>query len=394
LRLFVVLSRFPYPLERGDKLRAFHQLRILSKHHSIYLFALHEHGLEEEWLNAVRPFCVQMETFRLNRAVQLQQMLAAMFTTRPFQVAYFYDPKAKARMAQVIADWKPDAIYCQLLRTADYVKDMDNIPKVIDFQDAFSKGMERRLLTDPWYMRPFIRSEMKRLSTYEAMLSEWFDGSTIISEQDREQLPFAGRDAVHIVRNGVQMDVYAPSDTPKSVDVLFAGNMGYPPNVEAGLFLGNEVMPLLWKHRPETDLMLAGARPTAQVRQLAQRHIAVTGWVDDMRDCYAKARVFAAPMFIGTGLQNKLLEAMAMKLPCVTTPLANNALKAVAGKEVLIASTPREFAEAIHLLISDPAKAAEIAENGHAFIRDRFSWEAQTATLLQLLEKVVDNKTY
>jgi glycosyltransferase involved in cell wall biosynthesis len=296
-------------------------------------------------------------------------------------------------MAQVIADWKPDAIYCQLLRTADYVKDMDNIPKVIDFQDAFSKGMERRLLTDPWYMRPFIRSEMKRLSTYEASLSEWFDGSTIISEQDREQLPFAGRDAVHIVRNGVQMDVYAPSDTPKSVDVLFAGNMGYPPNVEAGLFLGNEVMPLLWKHLPETDLMLAGARPTAQVRQLAQRHIAVTGWVDDMRDCYAKARVFAAPMFIGTGLQNKLLEAMAMKLPCVTTPLANNALKAVAGKEVLIASTPREFAEAIHLLISDPAKAAEIAENGHAFIRDRFSWEAQTATLLQLLEEVVGNKT-
>lgn len=388
MRLFVLLSRFPYPLERGDKLRAFHQLRILSREHEVFLCALHEDELRPEWHDAVRPFCKELKTFRLNRSGQLAELAKCAFGSRPFQVGYFFNNTIKKEVETLAAEWRPDAIYCQLLRTAPYVEDIHGIPKVIDFQDAFAKGMERRLETDPWYMRPLIRSEMRRLAKYEPQVFAHFDAATIISEQDREQLSFEGKEQVRIVRNGVQMERFSPSDAPKTEDVLFAGNMGYPPNIEAGLLLANEVMPLVWDSLPNARLMLAGARPSYQVRQLENDRITVTGWVDDMRDCYAKARVFVAPMFIGTGLQNKLLEAMAMRLPCITTPLANNALGAEPGKEVLIAETEAEFASAILLLLHDASRAKELAENGHRFVSERFGWEAQTGPLLRVLEEV------
>ncbi|MCF8257398.1 MAG: glycosyltransferase [Flavobacteriales bacterium] len=389
MRLFVLLSRFPYPLERGDKLRAFHQLRILSREHEVFLCALHEDELKPEWHDAVRPFCKELKTFRLNRSGQLAQLAKCAFGSRPFQVGYFFNSSIKKEVEQLVAAWRPDAIYCQLLRTAPYMKDIHGIPKVIDFQDAFAKGIERRLETDPWYLQPILHSEKKRLERYEPQVFAQFDAVTIISEQDRDQLSFAERDRVRVVRNGVQMERFSPSDAPKTEDVLFAGNMGYPPNIEAGLLLANGVMPLVWNGLPSARLMLAGARPSYHVRQLENDRITVTGWVDDMRDCYARARVFVAPMFIGTGLQNKLLEAMAMRLPCITTPLANNALGAEPGREVLIAETEQEFASAILLLLNDADRAKELAENGHRFIGERFGWEAQTEPLLRVLEEVV-----
>jgi polysaccharide biosynthesis protein PslH len=389
LRILVLLSRFPYPLERGDKLRAFHQLRILSRDHQVLLCALHEDELQPEWLDAVRPYCKELRTFRLGRIGQVAELAKCAFGRKPFQVGYFFNGSVKKEVERLAAEWRPDAIYCQLLRTAPYVEGIQGIPKVIDFQDAFAKGMERRLETDPWYMRPLIRSEMRRLAEYEPQVFAQFDAATIISEQDREQLSFSGKEHVRIVRNGVEIEHFTPSEKPKTEDVLFAGNMGYPPNVEAGVLLANEVMPMVWGQVPGARLMLAGARPTFQVRQLQNDRITVTGWVDDMRDCYAQARVFVAPMFIGTGLQNKLLEAMAMRLPCITTPLANNALGAQPDKEVLIAETAEEFASAILLLLNDTGRAKELAENGHRFISERFGWDAQTEPLLQLLEEVV-----
>lgn len=385
MRLFVLLSRFPYPLEKGDKLRAFHQIRVLSKHHEVCLCALHENELEETWISEVKQYCTELETIRISKFKQALNLGVSLFGSEPLQVAYFYQSGAQKRVSDCIKKWKPEAIYCQLLRTARYVEDIKGIPKVIDFQDAFSKGIERRLETDPWYWKPILRSELKRLNRYEQHVFKTFDHCTIISEQDRDQLPFEQRDDVTIVRNGVELDDFKPSSEPKTVDVLFAGNMGYPPNVEAAVFLETEVMPLVRKELPEAKLMLAGARPDQKVRDLASDLTEVTGWVDDIRDCYAKAKVFAAPMMIGTGLQNKLLEAMAMRIPCVTSTLANNALKATADKEILIGNSANEYAEHILDLLQNTTRSAEIAEAGHNLVTEHFSWDGATKPLLDIL---------
>ncbi len=385
MRLFVLLSRFPYPLEKGDKLRAFHQLRILSQHHQVFLCALHENELEQAWIDEVKKYCSELETIRISKFKQLVNLGLAFFGNEPFQVAYFFQHAAQKKVLASITKWKPDAIYCQLLRTAKYVEGETAITRTIDFQDAFSKGIERRLETDPWYWKPILSSELRRLNNYEQHVFSTFDHCTIISEQDREQLPFGQRNEVTVVRNGVELTHFSPSSAPKSVDVLFAGNMGYPPNVEGAVFLEKEVMPLVRKKIPNAKLMLAGARPAQQVKDLAGEMTEVTGWVDDIRDCYAKAKVFVAPMMIGTGLQNKLLEAMAMRIPCVTSNLANNALKAEPDTEILIAETPQEFADHIVELLTNEPKANRIAEAGNRLVTEHFSWEGATKPLLDIL---------
>lgn len=388
MRLFVLLSRFPYPLEKGDKLRAFHQLRILSKHHEIHLCALHEQDLEEAWIAEVKKYCAEMETIRISRLGQFVNLGLSVFRSEPFQVAYFYQNSAQKRINSCIHKWKPEAIYCQLLRTAKYVENVSEIPKIIDFQDAFSKGIERRLETDPWYLKPILNSELRRLNRYEQHVFDTFDHCTIISQQDRDQMPLASKKEVTIVRNGVDFEDFNPSDEEKTVDVLFAGNMGYPPNVEGAVFLEKEVMPLVRKQVPEAKLMLAGARPDQKVKDLASNLTEVTGWVDDMRDCYAKAKVFVAPMMIGTGLQNKLLEAMAMKIPCITSTLANNALQAKPDSEILIAGTPEEYANQILELLSDTQRANALALAGHELVKKEFSWDGATKPLLDTIESL------
>jgi sugar transferase (PEP-CTERM/EpsH1 system associated) len=385
LRLFVLLSRFPYPLEKGDKLRAYHQLRILSQHHEVFLCALHEEELRQDWIDHVKPFCKEMLTIRLSRFSQGMSLVSGIFGQEPLQVAYFFQLSAKRKIDEAIARFRPDAIYCQLLRTAKYVDHIQDVRKVIDFQDAFSKGIERRLETDPWYWKPILKTELKRLNRYEQKVFATFDRCTIISEQDRDQLPFGQRHQVVIVRNGVELESFVPTSTEKQVDVLFAGNMGYPPNVDAAIFLANEVMPFVRQRFPKANLMLAGARPDNRVKELADDLTEVTGWVDDISKCYAKAKVFVAPMMIGTGLQNKLLEAMAMQIPCVTSKLANNALCAKEGTEVFIANSPSEYAKWVIDLLDNDQLAKEVGLEGYRFVAENFSWEGATQPLLNLI---------
>lgn len=387
MRLFVLLSRFPYPLEKGDKLRAFHQIRILAKHHEVMVCALHENELENDWIKEVKQHCSKLETVKISRVGQFLNLAVSVFRSEPFQVAYFHQSAAQKQVEKLINEWDPDAIYCQLLRTAKYVDGVSSKRKIMDFQDAFSKGIERRLETDPWYLKPVLYSELGRLNLYEKKVFEQFDHCTIISQQDRDQLPFGQRNEVTIVRNGVELDDFEPSSESKTVDVLFAGNMGYPPNVEAAVFLEKEIMPIVRKEIPTATLMLAGARPDQKVKDLASELTEVTGWVDDMRDCYGKARVFVAPMMIGTGLQNKLLEAMAMEIPCITSTLANNALRAKPNEEILISSSAKEYASQIVDLLQNQEKANTLAKAGHELVKNQFSWEGATKPLLEILEK-------
>ena len=168
--------------------------------------------------------------------------------------------------------------------------------------------------------------------------------------------------------------------------------MSYMPNVEAATFLVKEVLPELQKRGARVHITIVGADPAAEVRALAGPSVTVTGRVPDTRTYYAAARVMLAPMFINTGIQNKILEAAAMGLPVVTTAQANEAIGAEPGRQLLLAQTPAEFAAQTIRLLGDAAFAASVAEAGQAFVRSRFTWEACGRQLEELLESAVAGK--
>lgn len=382
--LVVILSRFPYPLEKGDKLRAFYQLQGLSKKYNIHLICTIEEKIKSTHIDIVKQYCSDIHLFKLNPLLKYLGLFVALFTQKPFQVAYFYQLGIHSRIKKILNEVKPDHIYAQLVRTSEYVKNYHDCPKTLDYMDAFSKGIERRVQLNVGLMKSILRIEFTRLSVYERQIFEYFENHSIISKQDQSYIIHPKAQTITIIENGVSTHFSEKIETEKIHDIVFTGNMSYPPNVEAVKYLYEQIKPLL----PKTiNFLIAGINPHRSILKMKDDHFQVSGWVDDIRLSYASSRIFVAPMFLGTGLQNKLLEAMAMGIPCITTELANKALRAEPNKEILIASNPTEFKEQIIKLVSDQNCYENISKAGQAFIKEHYSWETMNQKLIDLIEK-------
>lgn len=384
MKLFVLLSRVPYPLEKGDKLRAFNHIRCLSKYREIHLFCLNDTHLHPDATTKLSEYCKSVTVASLSKGDIYSGVFNALHSGLPFQLGYFYNKKIKEQVLQKIAEIKPDHIFCQLIRVSEYVKDLP-IPKTLDYQDVFSKGAERLSTKASFFMKPFWRIEARRVEKYEREIFEKFNNKLIISIPDRDAINHEEKNKIHVIPNGVDTEYFKPYDLKKEYDLLFTGNMNYMPNVNSVEYLVNSVLPILKKKIPVIKILIAGADPHKKVRKLASEHVKVSGWVEDMRECYAKSKIFIAPMQIGTGLQNKLLEAMAMKLPCITSGLANNALQASEDNEILVGYSPEDYAEKISLLLGDTGTYNKIAEGGYQFALKNFNWETQAEKINDII---------
>ncbi len=317
------------------------------------------------------------------------RLIQSVFSCKPFQVAYFYNKRIHHKIRNLIAYHQPHHIYCQLIRTSEYVRDA-MIDKTIDYQDVFSAGLKRRVSIAPWYMKPVLNTEYKRVRRYENTVFDRFDKKTIISAPDRDLIPHEKREEIIVVPNGVDTDYFKPVHMDKAFDIVFTGNMAYPPNINGAEYLVRKIMPRVWKMFPEARVAIAGATPSPAVKSLATDKVVVTGWVEDIRKYYAHSHIFVAPMQIGTGLQNKVLEAMAMQLPCISSPLANKALKARPGIEILIGRNAEEYAEHILSLLNDMDLHKSISEHGHQFVLKNFNWESTS----KILEAVITGQDF
>lgn len=385
MKIFVLLSRFPYPLEKGDKLRAFHQIKELSKNNEIILCALSDEKVSKESIAILSEFCSEIKVIRLRKlSVYFNLIFKLFFSDQSLQVAYFYNKKAQKIIDALIQKHQPNHIYCQLIRVTEYVR-KSKIPKTLDYMDALARGMERRVEEAPFYLRWFLKTETKRLKRYEHFIFDDFDNTTIISEQDKNLIVNIKNITTVVVPNGVDYQTYQHKDIQKEYELIFTGNMAYPPNVDSAVYLANEVMPLVWKQKPNTKLVIVGAKPAPKVQKLKSNKVLVTGWVDDISEYYAKSKIFVAPMQIGTGLQNKLLEAMAMQMPCITSNLANNALNAEPNKSVLIGENPNDYANHIVQLLDNKDLYQKIASNGFQFVKENYTWQGSTSILEKLI---------
>ena len=393
MRIFVLLSRIPYPLEKGDKLRAFNQIKVLSQKHEIILCALNtlRHADKQKAFESLQPYCRSVNFIDLPLKGRFFNILKAYFTGLPLQVGFFYNKKAANKIQRLIQEYQPDHLYGQLVRVAPYLVHQP-ITKTLDYQDAFAHGLKRRLERTRYPLKNILKLEYKRLSRFENKVFDAFDLKTIISEEDREWIEHPEKSKIAVVKNGVDFSFFKPQPEDKKYDVVFTGNMNYPPNVDAACFLVREIMPWVWVKRPKTSVMIAGANPHFKVKQLQDEKVTVTGWIDDIREAYNMSRVFVAPMRLGIGLQNKLLEAMALKVPAVTTPLANAALHASDKKEILIGTNSGELAEKILSVIENPELQQLLTENAFHFVQNNYHWDVITEKLEQMMSKIHEDR--
>lgn len=385
MKILVVLSRFPYPLEKGDKLRAYHQIRCLSEKHEIYLAAVCEQSVSSSDFQQLKPYCKDILLMPQGVASRLYNLSVAFFKGLPIQCGYFYSKRNQRLLDEFVRGVAPDRIYCQLFRMAEYVKSYA-IHKTIDYQDVFSKGMLRRYEKAPCYQKPFFRMEHRRVARYETEIFDYFDGKTIITAVDRDLIPHENKGNISVIANGVDFQKFNYCGETKEYDIIFSGNMSYAPNVDAAEYLVKGIMPQLWAEFPDLRVVLCGATPADRVKALASNKVIVTGWVNSMVEWYAKSKVFVAPMRMGTGLQNKLLEAMAMQLPCVTSPLAGKPLhNAEKERAIVTSATTIGYVEAVRRLLTDDGYYHCLAENGNRFVHENYDWDTSVAQLEQII---------
>ncbi len=382
MNLLIISSRFPYPLEKGDKLRLYYQIRELAKWHKITLVSVSDEEASDLDKLQLQPYVNAQYHFDITSGVRLFNRLSALVTGLPIQVSQLYDSSIMNAIKKITQRHHIEHVYCQLPRAAEYARRL-NIPKTIDYMDAFGESMEKRASINKGFKKRLFTTEAKRMRLYESKIFIDFDHHTLISEQDKSYMAISNPDLIHVVPNGIDTDFFSFGLEKKSTfDLAFIGNMGYPPNEAAAVYITDHILPLL----TDASLAISGARPTPIVQQLANDSVTVVGWVDDIRDAYRSSKVFLAPIFSGTGQQNKILEAMAIGLPSITTTQVNNAIGATDGQEVLIANNPEEFALAVKKLLNDDQLYKHIQKNARNFVVAKYSWKEHVDKLSQIIE--------
>lgn len=391
MKIIYLISRFPYPINKGDKLRAYNQLKLLKKHHEIFLISIDEEMPLNINESQVKNIANNFKVLKLNFLSKVINLFRGIFTTFPFQTEYFFTRKNKKAIEAVIDDFKPDIVVCQLIRMSKYLNSIDNVPKVIDYVDVLSKGLELRKSKASFLTRPIINIEHKRVLRYEAEVSNQFDGILIITENDKNSLPIYDKSSVKVVPNGVLTDYFIANQTvPKDIDLLFVGNMSYPPNVDAVIFFTENIFPLIIKEKPHCKFYIVGSSPNIRIKKLASQNVIVTGWVEDIRPFYNRAKVFIAPMQLGTGLQNKILEAMSMSLPAVISSHAAKGISANPDVNIFISDSTKEFADKVFELLNDEKLAKDVGNKARKFVENNYDWEKIGVDLNSYFEKIVN----
>jgi sugar transferase (PEP-CTERM/EpsH1 system associated) len=384
MKIVVLTSRIPYPLEKGDKLRIFHQIKHLSESHEICLICLNENSQSID-TSVLREMVSEFHVVPISKWKIPFRLIFALFHNLPFQVEYFLDRKNKKKIEAIIQDFNPNHIYCQLIRTAEYVKNLFQFDKTIDYMDAFSAAAMRRAKTEKGISKIFWKIENERVKKYERSIFDYFKHHAIITEQDRNLLAIPSNKKISIVPNGVDTFHFKNSNQNKKHDLVFAGNMNYPPNIAAAIFLVEEILPKLLSQFPNITVLIAGANPSSDIQKLASENVTVSGWMNDIREAYCESRVFVAPMFIGAGMQNKILEAMSSELPVVTTSLAAEAFPEKKLSKLIEANTAFEFVKAIQYYLLNEAAQLSDGKNNRLYVEEKYSWNISNKKLDQCL---------
>jgi glycosyltransferase involved in cell wall biosynthesis len=245
-KIIFLTSRFPYPLNKGDKLRVYFQLKHLAEANEIHLIAVNDTEVSESHFQELMPFCKSIHVFVLPLYKRIFQLLISPLKGMPLQVAFFYSKGIKKQVVKLTNEIKPDHIHCHLIRTTEYVKEINTFRKSVDFMDAFGKGLEKRQISEQNVFKRYLYAYEKRLVyKYETKVFAFIDKFIIISEQDKSFIKSKRVNEIVVIPNGVDFNTFYPKSTEKLYDLLFMGNLSYPPNIDAVKFFASEILPLL-----------------------------------------------------------------------------------------------------------------------------------------------------
>jgi sugar transferase (PEP-CTERM/EpsH1 system associated) len=379
LRILYLCHRVPYPPDKGEKIRAYHQVRALAARHKVTLLALCDGPVPD--LAPLAAMCERVEVFPISRPAGYLRAALGALRPRPFSLSFF-ESRALAERVRELAGrefFDVAVVYCSAM--APYAALAPEVPAVLDMVDVDSAKWAQYARFAPLPLRPVYALEARRLRRYEASLAGRFQRIAFATGNET-RLYKANAPAARAVTllNGVDVDFFQPFDLPKASHptLVFTGQMDYFANVDGVVHFTRQVFPRLRRRYPELELLIVGRSPVAAVRDLGEMPgVQVTGAVGDVRPFLARAWVFVAPLRIAQGVQNKVLEAIASSLPVacserVLAGLVDGGFRS--GRDLLAAASDAEMERAVATLLDDEGKRERLAANARQRLLASYRW--------------------
>jgi sugar transferase (PEP-CTERM/EpsH1 system associated) len=368
-------------------------VRHLARRHEVTVACLADAPADLENVAGLAPLVRAIDAVPLCRSrARFRALVALAAGTRPLTVAYFDEPLLQRCVASRVAAGEFDLALVCSSGMAQYVERYAKLPRVIQFSDLDSQKWRLYAEQSRFPRSAVYRVEAERLLRHERHIGMTFDCSLFCSARELEDFRrLAPGVPSGCVRNGVDVDYFHPSGGQHDPhNLVFTGVMNYRPNVEGVLWFCREVLPRVRGELPAATFTVCGSSPSRAIRALAGRGgVVVTGAVPDVRPYLARAAAAVVPVRIARGLQNKLLEAMAMGLPVVSTTAACAGVDADAAREVAVADDPAQFAAAIVALLRDPSRRAAMSRASRAAVETHYRWEKSLARLDEVLARAV-----
>ena len=394
MRIFYVCRRVPFPPDRGDKIAASNQIRHLAARHEVHVFCLGDGVQDLANISGLQAYAKSVTAAPVDEFTIKQRALKALLTGRPLSVAALNETKLREAIQKKFAGLRPDLIIVYSCNMAQFAEHFPDVPRIMHFGDLDSLKWPQYAERSSMPLNWIYAIEAQRLFGYERHIAQVFSYALVhteIEKHDFERL-IPGV-PVTVVGNGVDLDYFrSAGEAKKPASMVFTGVMDYRPNIDAVVWFCNEILPIVQTEIPAANFTICGSRPAPAVRRLAKRRgVMVTGWVADARPYLDRAEIFVAPLRMARGVQNKLLEALAMGLPCVASTAAWSGTMIADGEGIRATDEPMEFARHVVDLLRDGGRRAEMARRARAAAEANYHWGVQLSHLDQVIATVVSH---
>jgi sugar transferase (PEP-CTERM/EpsH1 system associated) len=395
MKLLAITHRLPCPPHKGEKIRALNILKFLATRHEVHLVSLVDDDNDLQYADQLHPHIRSLTVQRVHPRLRRAFALTAVASNESVSSRYFHVAALQRRVDSLIEREGIAGIFCSSSPTAEYVfrsrhaAQLRDAPKVMDLIDVDSVKWRHYAQQSHAGSAWLYRREARHLAALEGRIGRQFDRVLVVSEAERMCCDSVSPERLTAVPNGVDLDYFSPRLSGSTVldppTLVFTGVMDYRPNVDGIVWFVRSILPNIRAAVPDVRLFIVGNHPSKAVQRLAaDPGVVVTGFVPDVREYVARG-VSIAPLRIARGIQNKVLEAMAMGRPIVVTPQAFEGIDAEPSRDLMVAADEREFATRTIECLQDPAHAARLGRAARARAERCYSWPKNLALLDELL---------
>jgi len=392
--MLFISHRFLYPPDRGEKIRGFNLIRHLSDSWNIHLGCMSDSPNDAQYVDFLRQFCADLACFNMDKGRKKLHALTKIKIGKPLLLDYYWDAKFQNWVNEKLNEIHIDVIYVYSTAMMKYVESIDHPNKFLDMQDVDSEKWAEYATKSPLFTRPIWSREARTMLAYERRATLACRQTFLVSEPECQRFRELAPECAELVsplEMGVDLDYFSPAQnfpspfSQRGPNLVFVGNMDYWPNTDAAIWFHDQILPLVRREFPTVQFHIVGANPPQQLKSLARDPgVHVTGRVPDVRPYVRHADVSVAPLRIARGIQNKVIEAMAMGKPVVTTTKVAGAIRAEPGRDLLVAEDADTFAAQIAEVLS--GRYADIGLAARRAAEQGYAWRRTFARLDHFLE--------